>query len=254
MAKRIEDLLHRRSDLSTFLVHFTSDYGGKSANENILNILQSGVIEARNAFGSGQRTASDDDDFQASQHVVCFTETPLEHAWMMCEEIEGRVNGFSHYALAFTKAWARSRHANPVWYVDISTRGGADWLMVPIHRLRDDALAEARRDGKSLADFPIAKILPYVEQMGPMTFGGKKEWWWEREWRHSGDFYFEWTEVVAIFAPVNEHDVLRNSLSSRRRHGAEVPPILDPEWGLERMISALRGIPASQAGPWPVYY
>jgi hypothetical protein len=37
----IEELLHRRTDLSTFLVHFTRDYGTPEvpARENLLSIL-----------------------------------------------------------------------------------------------------------------------------------------------------------------------------------------------------------------------
>jgi hypothetical protein len=223
-----------------------------SAKDNILSMLDSRKIEARNPFGSGQQTALTDEGFQRSQRTVCFTETPLEHAWMMCAEIEGRTGRFSHFAIAFTKSWARSHHANPVWYVDISTRGGADWLMVPIHQLRDEALAKAMDEGKSLAGYPIAKVLPFVEQMGPLLSGRKKEWWWEREWRHAGDFYFDWDDVVALFAPVDEHEDLHARLAESAR-GVGVPPLLDPEWGLERMISAIRGMPPSLSGPWPEY-
>lgn len=49
MAK-IEDLLHRRTDLSTFLVHLTRD-GDASARDNLISILEAGLIEARTPLG-----------------------------------------------------------------------------------------------------------------------------------------------------------------------------------------------------------
>jgi len=247
MAQSIEELLHRRTDLSTFLVHFTRD-GEFSARDNLIRMLQSGYIEARNPFGMGKNTATSDTRFQASQNVVCFSETPIEHAWMMCSEIEGRENGFGPYGLAFTKFWARSHHVNPVWYIDISARDGREWLTTPIDRLRDNAATEALRTTKSLADFDIARILPFFEQMGPIT-GSRKEWWWEREWRHTGHFQFAWTDVVAILAPYEEHASIRTSMETLAQESYPRPPLLDPNWGLERMISSLRGMSPEQMGP-----
>ena len=49
----IESLLHRRTDLSTFLVHFTRDTPTPSAaaRDNLLSILGSQRLEARNTYG-----------------------------------------------------------------------------------------------------------------------------------------------------------------------------------------------------------
>ena len=78
------------------------------------------------------------------QRTVCFTETPLEHAWMMCRPIADRRFRFNGYGLAFTKSFARRQGANPVWYLDISQRG-RDWLTGPFNRLIDAAGASAVR-------------------------------------------------------------------------------------------------------------
>jgi hypothetical protein len=51
----------------------------------------------------------------ATQEVVCFTETPLEHAWIMCQQIEGRSVQFDGHGVAFTKTFARRK---------VSTRSG----------------------------------------------------------------------------------------------------------------------------------
>lgn len=39
-------------------------------------------------------------------------------------------------------------------------------------------------DPVALADADILHVAPFIEQMGPTTAGGRKEFWWEREWRH----------------------------------------------------------------------
>jgi hypothetical protein len=77
-----------------------------------------------------------------TQQTACFTETPLEHAWMMCRQITDRSFRFNGYGPAFTKSFARREGANPVWYLDISQRG-RDWLTGPVNRLV--AAAEALR-------------------------------------------------------------------------------------------------------------
>jgi hypothetical protein len=58
--------------------------------------------------------------------------------------------------------------------------------------------------------------------------------------------------VVAILAPEADHVALRRDIGAlaaaeqwNRR------PILDPHWGLERMIVALAGIAPSEIGPFP---
>jgi len=246
----IEDLLQRRSDLSTFLLHFTRAVRDRSSKDNLLSIMRDSKIEARTCLGMGKDTAPDDASFQESQRVVCFTETPIEHAWMMCADIAGRANSIGPHGIAFTKVWARANHANPVWYLDISARGGRDWLTQPFNALRDDGLKRAQREQQSLARYPISQILPFLEQMGP-TCVGRKEFWWEREWRHVGSLAFSWSDVVAVFAPTGEHGYLRDAMTQMGNGGCPPPPFLDPNWGLERMVSALRGVSPSEAGPLP---
>lgn len=251
MARRIDDLLHRRNDLSTFLVHLTKDFDGVSAKENLRNILDCMSIEARSVFGMGKDFANDDPTFQESQKVACFTETPLEHVWMMCAEIEGRDNGLSPYGVAVTKAWARRNQVNPVWYLDITP--GHTWLTNPVNNLRDAARSAALTGGPSLAEHDIARLLPFIEQMGPIGGGKRKEFWWEREWRHAGHLQVPWPNIVAVFAPEPDHDELRQHMIDTSQPDYPKPPLLDPEWGLERMISELRGIDPNDAGPLPRY-
>lgn len=252
MANRIEDLLHRRTDLSTFLVHLTRSGERSTGRENLLSILEAKTIQARSVFGMGRNYANDSDReaFAATQKVVCFTETPLEHVWMMCKEIEGRSMSFDGYGLAFTKTWARRVGVNPVWYIDIER--GHDWLTVPINRMLSAAVAAADRGETALEESDVAKITPFIEQMGPTNDGRRKEFWWEREWRHKGDFRFAtWRKVVCLFAPESDHENLRGDLELFVARPSKIPPIVDASWGLERMIAAMRGIDEDDAGPLP---
>jgi hypothetical protein len=103
----IESLLHRRTDLSTFLVHFTRDTltPSAAARDNLLTILRDRRLEARSSFGMAKELAERFPAVAATQNTVSFTETPLEHAWMMCSDIEGRRIRFNGYGLAFTKGF-----------------------------------------------------------------------------------------------------------------------------------------------------
>ena len=232
----IEWLLHRRPDLSTFLVHFTRDGEDAEARDRLISILSDRRLEARTELGMARGRGVEDPD----QRVVCFTETPLEHVWMMLEDIEGREVTLGAYGVVFTKVWGRRHGVNPVWYLD--TTPGHDWLTNPINEMIEDALTED-------AAGTIFHLTPYIEQMGTWDHG-RKEFWWEREWRKGGDLEFEWTDLVAVFAPEDDHDQLAHDLDLEAE-GDPLIRFLDPGWGLERMIGALAGIPDADAGPLP---
>jgi hypothetical protein len=272
---QIDSLLHRRPDLSTFLVHLTAV--SPSAEANVLSILSSRTITARNPYGLlrvlANDTRSTNSALYESQLVVCLTETPLEHVWMMCEDIADRGHPLAPYGLAFSKPWARAVGANPVWYIDTLRTGhrGADWLTTSLFniakqtvRVGGERYAEPFNltDGAapSLADLrleqsPIAEVAPFIETMGPVGPSGltrRREFWWEREWRYRGNLDFAWSDVVAVFAPSARHSEV-NSALERVRLSDTPPAILDPTWGLERMIAALADVPPEFAGPLPWY-
>lgn len=256
MAK-IEDLLHRRTDLSTFLVHFTRTHGGRSAKQRLTSILWEDRIRASTPMGMAAKFAlevqGDRPRFFRSQCVVSLTETPLEHAWMMCHEIEARQHEFAPYGIAFTKAWGRSKGINPVWYLDISRRG-IDWLTKPVNAMVTAAVeaGDYRHE--------IFKLAPYMEQMGPIGGGRVKEFWWEREWRLAGsDLQFRPRDVVAVLAPARYHESIASDLEDLCIEDGVDPDYygdlhyIDPTWGLERIIARLANVPDEEAGPYPQY-
>jgi hypothetical protein len=249
VSPKIEDLLERRTDLSTFLVHFTRDYEGQSGETNLVGIIKSLAIEARNPFGLARRYADQLEDKFRTQRAVCFTETPLEHAWMLAGDIDGRAHSFTSCGLIFTRGFARRNRCNPVWYLD-TTPGHTrrDWLTQPFQALIAEAVERATTDGEIdtdvLAEERIFEITPYLETMGSGRTRDdrfyRKEFHWEREWRHVEEFTFSVKDIVAVFAPEDRHSALGDRLADEQPEWCQSPrPLLDPRWGLERIISQL---------------
>jgi len=232
----IQVLLARRSDLSTFIVHLTRQTeDGKSPRANLRSILRAGKIEARTSFGPAANKLQSSKD-RESQNCVSFSETPLEHLYCLIQKIPKRRFRLSSYGLAFTKMKARGLGVNPVWYVDI-TPSGHEWLMNPINTLIDRHVTRLKRYRKSL----LAQITPFIEQMGSGQrrdgYGYRKEFWWEREWRHRGDFQFSLSDVALGLAPEIRIETFENFTEKLGRRISFV----DPKWGLEEIIAHLAG-------------
>jgi hypothetical protein len=233
----IKEILARRSDLSTFLVHLSRDREGMSARDALESILSSGRLEAGEPLGLATAKLKTRGISTESQRVVCFTETPLEHLSLLLEPIENRQQQFKPYGIALTKKAARRRSVNPVWYIDATPRGGGDaadleWLTIPLNQLVDDVLTGAPEAA------PILKLTPFFDLMGTWP-SGKREFWWEREWRHVGNLILP--EHVIALCPEEDFDhftklVLENSIKA---------VFIDPRWSLERTIAHLAGVPAS---------
>lgn len=230
MPIEIEDLLNRRSDLSTFLVHLTKDGSGGSptAKENLAKILTDGKIEARTPMGwtgTGKDRLPTAD--LAAMKVVCFTETPLQHIYSLFQNIRGRSVKLSSYGLVFTRDTARSRGANPVWYVDMTPGQTRQWELA---KALDELRAEAVKASGGFATHYGSKILPFVEQMGSWSVLSKKEFSWEREWRHLGDFTLDWHDTALVLCPEAEIDECED---------LGYFTAVDPSWSLERMIATI---------------
>ncbi len=233
----IRELLSRRADLSTFVVHLTKDTSdGRSAKYNLKRILKKHILEARTPFGpASDQSLSLRKADRSSQNCVSFSETPLEHISCLTHSIPGRKIRLSSYGLAFAKMAARQRGVNPVWYVDITP--GHDWLMKPINEMvrLESKNGRFRRSN-------LAQICPFIEQMGSgqRANGGtyRKEFWWEREWRHRGAFRFCYSDIAFGLAP--EHDVERLETYTAKLTRRKIR-FLDPSWNTEKMIAHLCG-------------
>lgn len=227
---RIQEILRGRSDLSTFLVHFTRDMEGVSGKDRLKSILSDHRIKASKPMGHAVKALGDHGLSSDSQKCVSFTETPLEFAYLLIGEIEGRDCQFSPYGIAVPKRMGRNAGVNPVWYVDITP--GHDWPSNYINNLINHAIASG-----SFEDSDITRIAPLIEQMGSNPGGYRKEFWWEREWRHIGDFLVPVRAIVLCpEAEIGEFKEFVDSLDIAV-HWA----FIDPNWTLEQIIARLAG-------------
>lgn len=234
---KIEELLARRSDLSTFLVHLTRDHDALTARQRLESILMTGTLMRGSPMGHALSALTQSGMSTDSQRCVCFTETPLEHVCLLTGLIEGRSCQFAPYGIGITKKQARTSRVNPVWYVDITP--GHAWLSQSINAIIDPCVADGTYDSH-----PISQLAPFMEQMGTGK-GYRKEFWWEREWRMTGDMLLPGNfiafcpegEIAALRALFQKHDRVR------RAH------FVDPSWSLEQIIAHLAGFSAGEVGP-----
>lgn len=247
MAIDIRDVLNRRNDLSTFVVHLTRDCAdGHTPAENLRSIIHNRRIEARRPMGwaaTQDGVALD----QQSQRVACFSETPLEHVYSLLADIANRQIRLSPYGLALTKLAARRLGINPVWYVDMTP--GRPWEIANAL----DVLRAGAIGGGAFHTRELAHVLPFFEPMGTWP-NRRREFWWEREWRHRGDLAFEPWDVAVWLCPEPEIDAFRGQIAAvmqqRETEWAQQgwqPPahgaggVIDPRWGLEQIVAQLLG-------------
>lgn len=167
-AVNISEVLNRRGDLSTFVVHLTRDRDSLTARQALESIIAEHRIRAFTPMGWAREQDDPDDPAARTQRVVCFGETPLEHVFSLVADIDGRSVNLKPYGVAFTKMAARQTGVNPVWYVDRTP--GRDWVI-------SQALNELKDRAIELGDFhrdPIARVLPFFEPMGTWPGNGTR--------------------------------------------------------------------------------
>ena len=246
----IEDVLAHRRDLGSFLVHLTRDHEDANAQDNLLSILKSGRIEARNAFGvavGAMKRASISLD---SQRVVCFTEAPLQEVVHLTANIARRRKKFRPYGVAVPKVAARKAGANPVWYAAEGENGEAN-LARHFSRLVRDAVKQDRKGRARFTDSPVASLAPYVETMGSSSARRMKEFWWEREWRHVGDFQLPDRYLVIVPDHI-EIEAVQRDLAREASYADDAgdpepfflhssPIFIAANWSLEEIIAVMAG-------------
>jgi hypothetical protein len=74
------------------------------------------------------------------------------------------------------------------------------------------------------------------------TLRYRKEFWWEREWRHVGTFRLP--DHVIVVCPESEFAEFRAIVDADEFQSAR---FVDPYWGLEQIISRLSGYSAQDS-------
>ena len=64
---------------------------------------------------------------------------------------------------------------------------------------------------------------------------------WEREWRHTGDFRFEFNQLVAIIAPNPSRfrSGYKKHFSLKHWKQIERIPVISPEWNYAQLVEDL---------------
>lgn len=185
-------------------------------------------------------------DQRDTQRVVCFSETPLEHVYSLFADIENRTYRLQPYGLAFTKMVARQAGINPIWYVDISH--GHPWrIRNSLNRLVEKSVAEGWFD-EVAALFPaIEGMLSRVDGAGAVTF--QREFWWEREWRHTDDLSLApiWDKILWL-CPEAEIEEINQAVADAG--AGDTAYCIDPNWSLERIIGHLIGLGVTDLTPF----
>jgi len=252
----VRDVLNRRTDLSTFLVHLTRNMDdGYTAKQRLISMIVERKLRpsvtpfgwAPSVMGLTGSEAVPARQLE-SQHVVCFSETPLEHAYSLCAPIAGRQVKLEPYGVGLTKMVGRRLGINPVWHLDMTP--GRDWTL-------SKALNElVRSAGTSFATAPIRHLTPFVEQMGTWGPESQKEFWWEREWRHVGELNL-WPIRDKLLWLCPEDELAEVERVIRTEWGASAPDrifCIDPRWGLEQIVGALMGLTNKDLTPFGVAY
>jgi len=169
-----------KNDTSTFLVHLTRNTeDGRPAKENLIEIICSRIIEPRNAKGLFYAV----EEVSHEVRSVCFNETPLSCIRHMIGKLHGRDIELSPYGLVFSKDFLIQKGANPVFYVNTYANQNRKQSFVDTVRKLDAARQK--------------EIAPYIDIFGWTKAGGELyDFQWEHEWRYSGNFEFEWKDII----------------------------------------------------------
>lgn len=212
----------RRADLSSFLVHLTRQYDGRSARQSLLGILRAKQIKAMNFCCIFQRELEQLEGAPSKPFkVVCFTETPLGDINYLSMEMAGRTKQLKPYGLVFRKKSIINAGGNPVFYLTTSSSSG---------KKRQAALWNcfkvARKAGLQYHEY--ASFLPLVNKVD-----ATHDFSFEREWRVVGDFRFLHRDVFLGLAPVEAMAEMEGRFRAF--------PWVSPRWGRDQIIEKLRG-------------
>ncbi len=201
------------TDMSDYVVQFARYYGGKSAYDNMLSILASRVIKARNPFGLVRENAP----IPETQWAACFSEVPVH---LLSRLAKAR----SEYGIVFRKDIIIHRGGNPIMYA---------YKEHEVTSALKAIVKAAAGDSKN----PIWKITPFVDAPGDYPTG-KYFFEWEREWRKLGDFKFFEDEVQFLVIPAELHNAARGFFDHARTENlgpCYECPFIDPYWKREKI-------------------
>lgn len=232
-------MIDKRSDLSRYLVHLTRDYDRKSARDNLINILKTKTIEARNyhcLFSPKIRKMEISGKLKNSFKTVCFTEAPLNQIKNLVSDIPKRNIKLKPYGIVFWRDKLLDKGANPAIYLNAKGTDLRDYLIQQF----DNQFKEIKtlRKLKREDDY-YYEIIQYFSLIN--VINDKYDFSWEREWRFHGDFKFNYRNIVAIVCedPEGLENLCEKKLQEKALKFIKRTPLISPEWSYEQLIEEL---------------
>jgi hypothetical protein len=232
---------HRnRDDLSRFLVHLTRDYKGKTAKDNLITMLRTRRIEARNAhclFAPKIANIGFSETLKRQFNTVCFTEAPLNQLRHLTGLIPGRRIALKSYGLVFWKAHLLEEGANPAIYISNRADGLRELLLSQF----DEHFKELRQYRQFKVRFgegadAIIRYYAFINLLSDQV-----DFSWEREWRLKGDLNFGFERLVAIVAPDPKafRSLVDEEFGQKLRDDIARIPVVCPSWNYEQLVEEM---------------
>jgi hypothetical protein len=228
-----------REDISRFVVHLTRDHQDSSAEENLLSIIRSQKIEARNAhclfqhkFGAFQFSKT----LRSKFNSVCLTEVPFAQLQHLAAPIVGRKIKLQPYGAVFRKADMLLKGASPAIYINAKGTSVRDYLLgqFEAHFQTRSQYRKFKADFAKDAD----AIINYYSLINVISDG--HDFSWEREWRVMDDLRFDLMELYAIIVPDPDAFMKRCEKEFPSKSGdLALIPMVSPAWNVERIIEEL---------------
>lgn len=230
--RKIDDILHFRSDISPFIVHLTKGDNARDDLKSILNdkqLKQSGnpVSDLRFAIKTTGMTTEEKKKYFGA---ICFTETPLNEIHCLID-IQYRATTLQPYGMVFIKERLSKKAVSPILYInnELGDKAGA---LKALCGLKDSFPDEAAEVLPLIAIYG-KKITPpgAAEVLGHVDFR------WEREWRLPyirGPLSFELEDVFICLCPHKYISYFEEKFPKYQF----VDPLRNMKWYADKLIQA----------------
>jgi hypothetical protein len=230
----------KREDLSRFLIHLTRDYEGSLARDNLIGILKDKEIQARNAHCLVMHKLEQmrfSKMLRGKFQSVCFTEAPLSQVSQLTRQIPKRSIKLKPYGIVFWKETLMNRGANPAIYLNAQGNSLSKYLLAQFDKEFKDI--RTLRRFKTTEREHFESVIQFYALLNVVN--QKRNFMWEREWRHMGGLRFKYIDTVAIIArnPDSFLEECEKKLSSTANKFIKRIPVIDPSWQLEEVVESI---------------
>lgn len=214
MARKIEDILKTRYDVSPFLVHMTKNCIIEDNHTSAKKVLKDYILRTKQlvagekpvsvaSFTTKHADIDDRNQYKRFFNAVCFTEAPLPE--MHCFfDIQNRAVNFLPYGLVFLKENLKRKGVSPTFYLN-------NYLDDKSEILNEfcDCITSNPRAAEAILPLLSATGKLIKPRFGDRPHNDDISFYWEREWRFPfalGNFTIEHSDLFIGLCPHDEID------------------------------------------------